>query len=124
MQRHKGSLDEAIDWTMTAIPFRPPPLGDTVVPVPKFWYTAPLTFVVNRRGTRNLQFRGYMYVHKKRHNRTVNWVCCKGNVTQGNCKARVATEGANKIRFGMHEHNHPPGHAHNHPEKKEEEWSI
>uniref|UniRef100_A0A182JL84 BTB domain-containing protein n=1 Tax=Anopheles atroparvus TaxID=41427 RepID=A0A182JL84_ANOAO len=91
---------------LTPMPLRLSSLGNEWMPLPKVWYTTPLTFLVNRRGTKNLHFGGYVYVHKKRHNRTENWVCCKGNITQGNCKARVSTEGDNRIRFGMHEHNH------------------
>ncbi|XP_041765364.1 uncharacterized protein LOC121590064 isoform X2 [Anopheles merus] len=77
-------------------------------PMPKVWYTAPLTFVVNRRGTQNLHFRGYVYVRKTIHHRTMNWVCCEGATRLGNCKARVSTEGDSKIRFGAQQHNHKP----------------
>uniref|UniRef100_A0A182NKW8 BEN domain-containing protein n=1 Tax=Anopheles dirus TaxID=7168 RepID=A0A182NKW8_9DIPT len=55
-------------------------LGKGVKPVPKVWYTAPLTFVTNRRGTQNLHFAGYVYVRKKSWHRTTNWACCKGNL--------------------------------------------
>ncbi|XP_065073228.1 modifier of mdg4-like isoform X32 [Ochlerotatus camptorhynchus] len=90
---------------VTAIPYCPPPLGDRN-PTPKVWYSYPLCYVMNRRGTMNLHFRGYIYIQKKRHNRTMNWICNKSNTTQMSCKARVSTEGNNKIRFGVHWHNH------------------
>ncbi|XP_050084769.1 modifier of mdg4-like isoform X9 [Anopheles aquasalis] len=91
----------------TFIPERPPPLNEQE-PLPKVWYSTSLTFAPNRRGTMNLHFGGYVYVHKKRHNRTMNWLCCKGsNTIKSRCKARVSTEGNNKIRFGTHGHNHP-----------------
>ncbi|XP_058057587.1 modifier of mdg4-like isoform X14 [Anopheles bellator] len=98
-----------IQLNHTSIPERPPALNN-FTPVPKRWYTAPLVFARNRRGTQNLHFRGYVYVQKKRYHRTMNWVCCKGaNPQMGiRCKARVSTERNNKIRFGEHHHNHPP----------------
>uniref|UniRef100_A0A182UT97 FLYWCH-type domain-containing protein n=1 Tax=Anopheles merus TaxID=30066 RepID=A0A182UT97_ANOME len=65
-------------------------LPDEMKPMPKVWYTAPLTFVVNRRGTQNLHFRGYVYVRKTIHHRTMNWVCCEGATRLGNCKAHAA----------------------------------
>lgn len=56
----------------------------------------------------NLHYGGYVYIQKKRHNRTMNWLCCKGsNTIKSRCMARVSTEGVNKIRFGTHRHNHP-----------------
>ncbi|XP_055594855.1 modifier of mdg4-like isoform X28 [Uranotaenia lowii] len=97
------STDQAAQGT--AIPFCPPPLGDRL-PVPKVWYSFPLTYVMNRRGTMNLHFRGYIYIQKKRYDRTINWVCNKSNNSQLACKARVSTEGNSKIRFGVKLHNH------------------
>lgn len=70
------------------------------------WYSVPLCYMMNRRGTMNLHFRGFIYIQKKRHNRTMNWVCNKSNSSQTSCKARVSTEGDNKIRFGVNWHNH------------------
>uniref|UniRef100_A0A182JNK1 FLYWCH-type domain-containing protein n=1 Tax=Anopheles christyi TaxID=43041 RepID=A0A182JNK1_9DIPT len=83
-------------------------LHDDMKPQPKIWYTVPLTFVANRRGTQNLHYRGYVYVRKKGYHHTMNWVCCKSNKKLGNCRARVCTEGDSKIRFGAKWHNHKP----------------
>uniref|UniRef100_A0A182QDE8 BEN domain-containing protein n=1 Tax=Anopheles farauti TaxID=69004 RepID=A0A182QDE8_9DIPT len=41
-------------------------LGEGEKPMPKVWYTAKLTFIMNRRGTHNLHFGGYVYVPPRR----------------------------------------------------------
>uniref|UniRef100_A0A2M4CW59 FLYWCH-type domain-containing protein n=1 Tax=Anopheles darlingi TaxID=43151 RepID=A0A2M4CW59_ANODA len=108
---HQTSKEQASQDVLfnsyTFNPERPLPLSEQE-PLPKVWYSTSLTFAPNRRGTMNLHFGGYVYVQKKRHNRTMNWLCCKGsNTIKTRCKARVSTEGDNKIRFGTHGHNHP-----------------
>ncbi|XP_062537631.1 uncharacterized protein LOC134205945 [Armigeres subalbatus] len=41
----------------TSIPYCPPALGERN-PTPKVWYSFPLCYAMNRRGTMNLHFRG------------------------------------------------------------------
>uniref|UniRef100_A0A182MES3 BEN domain-containing protein n=1 Tax=Anopheles culicifacies TaxID=139723 RepID=A0A182MES3_9DIPT len=86
LMRQPHSIDATESW--------PVRLFDDMKPLPKIWYTVPLSFMVNRLGTQNLHFRGYVYVRKKSFHRTINWVCCK---TQRKNKTRRSS-----FRYDLH----------------------
>lgn len=79
-------------------------LLDHEEPVPQAWYTVPLKFGRNSKGTMNLEFRGNTYnVHRRATSSdAISWRCAKLS-----CVCNVTTRGSDRIRISSRPHNHP-----------------
>ncbi|KAL1402698.1 hypothetical protein pipiens_005958 [Culex pipiens pipiens] len=68
-------------------PDNPPLLMEGQEPIPKTWYTAPLRIFQNKRGTTNLNFRGYIYFKgRPGRNDTCSWTCSRFK-----CRSKLVT---------------------------------
>ncbi|KAL1402701.1 hypothetical protein pipiens_005961 [Culex pipiens pipiens] len=85
-------------------PDNPALLLDHEEPVPQAWYTVPLKFGRNSKGTMNLEFRGNTYnVHRRATSSdAISWRCAKLS-----CVCNVTTRGSDRIRISSRPHNHP-----------------
>lgn len=63
--------------------------------------------VVNRRGGRNLLYRGHMYSVERKYMSSVNWVCSKNSNVRQRCPARCITTSTGSIKLSHRKHNHP-----------------
>ncbi|XP_052567421.1 uncharacterized protein LOC128093740 [Culex pipiens pallens] len=85
-------------------PDNPPLLMEGQEPIPKTWYTAPLRIFQNKRGTTNLNFRGYIYFKgRPGRNDTCSWTCSRFK-----CRSKLVTRHDNKFQVQARPHNHEP----------------